>query len=145
MTRHSLPIRRFDGSVIIEPLRLNPAYRHHGGTRRPERHKPDVIGDTRVQRAKILRDLAILALLAITIVAGSAVLIGTLWRDVAVAESEARIVEAEQAAQVRLAEAEILATSEKKAGQEMLVIVLIGFGIAIIALALARPSIIIGR
>jgi hypothetical protein len=45
--------------------------------------------NTEVQRGKIFRDIAILALLTITIIAGSAVLIGMLWRDVSVAESQA--------------------------------------------------------
>lgn len=145
MTRCRLPIKRSDGSVIVEPLHPTPTHHRHVGVRPLEGRKVATVDDTRIQRAKILRDLAILALLAITIIAGSAVIIGTLWRDVAVAENQARMVEAEQAATVRLAEVERLAASDERPAEELLVMVFVGFGIAIIALVLARPSIIIGR
>lgn len=143
MSKYSLPIKRLDGSVVIEPLHSIPT--SYFGSRRPVRRRPATINNTKVQREKIFRDIAILVLLAITIVAGSAVLIGTLWRDVAVAESEARIVEAEQAANVRLAEVESEAASDEELPQEMIVFILVGLGIAIVALTLARPNIIIGR
>jgi hypothetical protein len=147
MTRYSLPVQRFDGSVVIQPLCPKPALGEPGGAPRPGRYRPAAARDTRVERAKILRDLAILALLALTIVAGSAVIVSMLWRDVVVADSEARKVEAEQAARVRLAEAELLAAGgdRESRAEAMMVIVLAGFGTAVIALALARPSIIIGR
>ncbi len=145
MARSSLPIKRLDGSVIVEPLHPRPASRRHLGVRRPAGEGRAGIGDSRVQRAKILRDLAILALLAITIIAGSAVIIGTLWRDVAVAESETRMVEAKQAATVRLAELEKLAAADEMPLEDMLLVVLAAFGIAIITLVLARPNIHIGR
>ncbi len=139
MSRQSLPIKRFDGSVTIEPLRpslaafgLSSARRHNG----PRRGTP---ADAQVQRAKILRDIAILVLLAVTILAGSAVVIGTLWRDAAVAESQARMVEAERSATVRLAEAEL---SAAHAGLvQKMIIILAAAGIAIILLMLARPGI----
>ncbi|MGH1480734.1 MAG: hypothetical protein ACRBM6_18705 [Geminicoccales bacterium] len=101
--------------------------------------------NTEVQREKIFRDIAILALLAITIIAGSAVLIGMLWRDVSIAESQARIVVAEQEAASTLAETELLVASDERRGQEALSIALVGFVIVIILLVLMRPNVIIGR
>jgi len=142
MAKHSLPVKRLDDSVLIEPLRPTPT--RPSSARSPRRRRTIGFNNTEVQR-KIVRDIAILALLAITIIAGSAVLVGMIWRDVAVAESQARIVEAEQVAQVRLAEAELQAASDERFEQEILPMVLAGFGIAITALVLTRPKVIIGR
>jgi hypothetical protein len=144
MTRNSLPLQRLDGTVIVRPLTPTPAGLAPGDLQRQTRRGPGGQDDTRVERAKIVRDLAIIALLALTIVAGAAVMIGALWRDAAVAESQARIIEAEQAARVKVAEAEILA-AEESADRDMLLLVLVGIGTAIIALVALRPSIIIGR
>ena len=143
MSKFSLPIKRSDGSVLIEPLHstlspITPA--------RPKRRRHSLAyNNVEVHRGKIVRDILILILLAITIIAGSAVLIGLAWRDVAVAESQARIVEAEQSAKVRLAEAELQAASDERFEQEVIPMVLAGFGIVITALALIRPNVIIGR
>jgi len=143
MTRYSLPIKRLDGSVMIEPLHSRPAHRIEG---RPQvRSHRIAFNNTEVQRGKIFRDIAILALLAITIIAGSAVLIGMLWRDVSIAESQARIVVAEQEAASTLAKTELLVASDERRGQEVLSIALVGFVIVIILLVLMRPSVIIGR
>ncbi len=103
-----------------------------------------MFADRRVQHAKILRDIAILVLLAVTILAGSAVVIGTLWRDAAVAGSQARMIETEQATAVRLAEAELSAAAGEGLVQEM-IIILAAAGIAIILLMLTRPSITLER
>lgn len=137
MLKHSLPIKRLDGSVFIEPLRPDPAGFADFPPR--SRRRRDAVNNTEVQREKIFRDIAILVLLAVTIIAGSAVLVGMLWRDVAIADSQARIVEAEQAASARLAEAEILAASEEKQFQDDLQVILIGLGLAIVLLVLIRP------
>ena len=143
MTRYSLPIKRLDGSVMIEPLHARPAHRIEG---RPQvRSHRIAFNNTEVQRGKIFRDIAILALLTITIIAGSAVLIGMLWRDVSIAESQARIVVDEQEAASTLAETEILVASDERRGQEALSIALVGFVIVIILLVLMRPNVIIGR
>lgn len=143
MTKYSLPIKRLDGSVIVEPLFPSPA--HHANARYRARPGRIAFNNTEVQREKIFRDIAILALLAITIIAGSAVLIGMIWRDVAVVESQERMVIAEQAAEVRLTEAKLMAASEERQVEKILPIVLVGFGIAIILLVLIRPNVIIGR
>lgn len=143
MTRYSLPIKRLDGSVTIEPLHSIP--RHYAGARRPLLRSSVGINNTEVRREKIFRDIAILALLAITILAGSAVLIGMLWRDVAVAESQERIVIAEQTAQVRLTEAKLQAAADERQAEEILPLILAGFGIATILLVLSRPKVTIGR
>lgn len=148
MSRYSLPIKRPDGSVVVEPLHAMPT--GYIGHRRPARRRFASFNNIKVHREKIFRDIAILVLLAITIIAGSAVLIGTIWRDVAVAESEARIVEAEQTAAVemanaRLAEAQIQAAGDEGQMEGNLPFILAGFGIGIIVLLLTRPQIIIGR
>lgn len=148
MSRYSLPIKRLDGSVVVEPLHTMPT--GYIGHRRPVRRRFASFNNITVKREKIFRDIAILVLLAVTIIAGSAVLIGTIWRDVAVAESEARIVEAEQKAAVemanaRLAEAKIQAAADERWVEENLPLILAGFGIGIIVLLLARPQIIVGR
>jgi len=143
MTKHSLPVKRLDGSVFIEPLHPTPA--RPSSARLPRRRRNIGFNNIEVQRGKIVRDIAILVLLAITIIAGSAAIVGLIWRDVAVAESQAPIVEAEQAAQVRLAETELQAAADERFEQEVLPMVLAGFGIAITALVLARPRVMIGR
>lgn len=145
MTKTSLPLKRPDGSVIVQPLQpTRPTFEQvaslpfHSGRRSAVDHGV-------VQHAKIFRDIAILALLAITILAGSAVLIATIWQDVVIAENEARIVIAEQEAIAKLAEVEMTLNAESEAKGKMVVFALAGFGIAIIILALTRPSVVIGR
>ena len=138
MTKTSLPIKRPDGSVMIEPLRPQSLTFEQIATLsfRERRHAAD--DRLQVQHAKIFRDIAILILLAIMIFAGSAVLIATIWHDVVIAESEVRVIEAEQAAIAKLAEAEMTIIAAEEARGEMTVIALAGFGIAIIILALTR-------
>lgn len=81
MTKLSRPVRFPDGSMVVGPLRRSTA----------RNRRPPTIGqlsaeEARVTHAGILRDISILALLAITIVAGTMILIGALWHNVAMAE-----------------------------------------------------------
>lgn len=145
MTKTSLPMKRPDGSVIVEPLQTDGLTFEQFSTLPFHSRSRAVVDRKQVQHVKIFRDIAILALLAITILAGSAVLIATIWRDVVIAENETRVIEAEQATIAKLAEAEMALTAAEWAKQEMMIIVLAGFGIAIIVLALTRTSVVIGR
>ncbi|MGI9492790.1 MAG: hypothetical protein ACR2QF_10365 [Geminicoccaceae bacterium] len=132
MIRHSLPIKRFDGSVLVEALRSVPA--HPKGARRPRRRDSIGFNNIEVHRGKIVRDIAILALLATTIFAGFAALIGLILGDIAIAESQARIVEAE-----------LLVVSDERFEHEILPMALAGFGIAVAAFVLTRPWFIVER
>ena len=135
MTRPSLPIKRPDGSVLIEPLHPAPYDRRQ--VTQPRIRRLRGYNNTEVQPDAIFRDIAVLALLAVAIIAGSAVLLGLLWHDVMLAETQVRIIEAEQATKAALAEAAIKAASEGKADPPLLPLILGGAGIAAMLLALA--------
>ncbi|MGI9451298.1 MAG: hypothetical protein ACR2QH_11770 [Geminicoccaceae bacterium] len=147
MTRYSLPIKRLDGSVFVEALR--PAPSHPKGARRPRRRRAIGFNNIEVHRGKIVRDIAILILLAITIIAGSAALIGLILGDVTMAVSQTGIVVAEQAAQAGLAQAglaetELVAAPDERFEHEIIPMALAGFGVAVAALALTRSRVALG-
>lgn len=84
--------------------------------------------------------------LLVTVLVGSTVLIGTFWRDVALARNETRLVEIEQTARLRMAEIEALASQQAAAaGGDVLTPVLAGLGALIVVLVLLRPIIVTGR
>ena len=142
----SPPIKQPDGSIVVRPLRLPPVGRgQDGGCRQNGRDDVSMTEDSRVVCARILRDITILAVLATTIVAGSAVLVTAIWRDIAIADSNARIVEAEVAAKARIAEAQSRADSSRHFNRDLTLVIATGFGLAVVVLLLARPTIIVGR
>ncbi len=142
----SLPIKQPDGSIVVSPLRLPPVRRGIDAEFwQNEKDGVSITEDSRVARARILRDIAILAVLAITIVAGSAVLVTTTWRDIVIADSNARIVEAEEAAKARIAEAQSRADSIRHLNRDLTLVIVTGLGLAVVVLLLVRPTIIVGR
>ncbi len=146
MKKCSLPTQMKDGAIIIRPL-CSPesapctASSHH----RPMTDFNSPSGGGRIDRAGILRDITVLVALATTILSGSAVLIMMLWREVSLALAEARIVEAKLAAEVRMAELEVLANQQVAAGSNPLLLVLFGLGVLLVVAAFLRPTIILGR
>lgn len=142
----SLPIKQPDGSIVVSPLRLQAVRRGIDAEFRQNREdSASATEDSRIARARILRDIAILAVLATTIVACSTVLVITIWRDIVVAESNARIVEAQEAASARIVEAQSRAVSSKHFNRNLTFVIAIGFGVAVVVLLLARQIIIVGR
>ena len=140
MTRYSMPIKRFDGSVFVEPLRPAPA--RPKGARRPRRRSIG-FNNIEVHRGKIVRDILILILLAVTIIAGSVALIGLILGDINMAGGQAGIVIAEQAAQVGMAqvgmaEAQLTTMPDQRFEHEIVPMALTGIGVAIAALVLNR-------
>lgn len=115
------------------------------GARRPRRQRGIGFNNIEVQRGKIVRDIAILVLLAITIIVGSAALVGLVLQDVAIAESQAYLVEAVQTSEIHSGENGLKAAPDERFVQEIVPMALAGLGIAITALALTRTGIITGR
>ena len=147
MPRYSLPVKSTDGDVIIRPLRNSEARRHPAVADLdfppPADNRPPA--EHQIDRTKIWRDILILATMAITAIAGSAVLLGLFWREVALARNETRLVEIEETARLRMAEIEAVANQQVAASSEILILTLAGAGIVAALACLLRPIIVTGR
>ncbi|NJO38403.1 MAG: hypothetical protein HC871_13365 [Rhizobiales bacterium] len=80
-------------------------------------------------------------MLVVIIAAGTAMVPGKLWRDVAMARTEAAIAEA----RAEMAAIDALANQPAAIGGDIIILALAGIGLLLALLCLLRPTIILGR